>query len=601
MPLPIMTIINLSSRSSVLFFVQWLIVFFFFSACKKNDVPEKGEILSFTIEAARNNEIITKDIPGTIEGNKILLFIPQAIVLNNVYVTCKFKGEHLYVNYILLDDTDRGLIIDSSTVFTVINKKGELFDYTIVLNEYEDPELVFNSFSIEKSKNPGLRGDVLFGIIGDTIYGSLDPDMHDLIPTLSTGSQDISVNTAALQDIPEKIDFSREVTYILTSSTGFRKAYYVKIGWNKRVLVPHIYINTEGGVNITSKNNYVNAQITIDGRDVYNNYTGTTRIKGRGNSTWGYRKKPYRLKLDKKEALLGLSSEKDWVLLANYLDETHMLNAVAMKTGRLLEMPYTNNIIPVELTINGAYKGLYMFTEQVEAEKNRVNVGDGGVLIESDKNFDEPWQFKSASYDLPVMLKYPDLKSGEELVPIRLQFEQMEALVAAPDFPNNNYLDYIDESSVANYLVVYLLTDNEEINHPKSTFIYKTNTGKYTMGPIWDFDWAFGYDDLTRHFSSYDSPLFVSSLSPGTLFFARLLSDPRIQEMVRQRWADFRAHKLADLLNFIDEYSELIEGARYYDYQLWKRGDADFTSETARLKTWLQNRASYLDKYIGDL
>jgi hypothetical protein len=596
-----MTIINLSSKSSAHFFVQWLIVFFSFSACKKNDVPEKSEILSFTIEAARNNEILTKDITGTIEGNKILLSVPRGVLLKNAYVTCKFKGEHLYVNYTLLDYTDRGLVIDSSTVFTVINKKGNLFDYTIVLNEYEDPELVFNSFSIEKSKNPGLRGDILFEIIGDTIYGSLDPDMHELIPALSTGAQDISVNAATLQDIPERIDFSREVTYTLTSSTGFRKAYFVKISWNKEVLIPHIYINTEGGVGINSKTNYVNAEITIDGRNVYNNYTGTTRIRGRGNSTWGYPKKPYRLKLDKKEALFGLSSEKDWVLLANYLDETHMMNAVAMKTGKLLEMPYTNNIIPVELTLNGEYKGLYMFTEQVEAEKNRVNVGDGGVLIELDKNFDEPWQFKSASYDLPVMLKYPDLTSDEELIPIRSEFEQMETLVAAPDFPNNNYLNYIDGSAVANYFVVYLLTDNKEINHPKSTFIYKTNTGKYTMGPIWDFDWAFGYDGATRHFSSYDSPLFVSSSSPGMLFFTRLLSDPQIQEMVRQQWADLNAHKLTDLLNFVDEYSELIEGARYYDYQLWKVGEADFASETTRLKTWLQNRASYLDKYIGSL
>ncbi len=58
---------------------------------------------------------------------------------------------------------------------------------------------------------------------------------------------------------------------------------------------------------------------------------------------------------------------------------------------------------------------------------------------------------------------------------------------------------------------------------------------------------------------------------------------------------------IAILLNFVDKYSALIEDARYYDYQLWKRGEADFTSETARLKTWLQNRASYLDMYIGSL
>ncbi len=583
------------------FFALFLIISFFaFSACRKDHAPEKGEMLSFIIEANKNDALLDLDMTAAIEANTIALPVPQGVALKNVHITCKFKGETLYVNNVALDIADNQVEINNNTVLTVKTKGGGLFDYKIALSEYEDPELAISTYSVEKSKNPELRADVHFEIAGDTIYGSLDPDYPMLLPTFSSASQQININ-GAVQNEVAAVNFDGEITYSLVSSKGFKKNYFVKVNWNKKVAIPHIYITTEGNAGITSKENYVQADISIDGRNIYSNYTGTTKIKGRGNSTWGYPKKPYRLKLDSKASLLGLSAEKDWVLLANYLDGTNMLNAIAMKTGKLLDIPYANNIIPVELTLNGEYKGLYMFTEQVEVESNRVNAGDGGVLLELDTNFDEPWQFKSASYNLPVMIKYPDLASEDELAPLRLQFEQMEALVAAPDFPDNNYLDYIDGASVASYLIVYLLTGNEEINHPKSTYIHKTSTGKYTMGPIWDFDWAFSYEGSNRHFSSYSRPLFWSSSSNGTRFFTRLLSDPQIKEMIRQKWSDFKTGKLTELLAFADEYSNLIEGARHYDYQLWKRGGADFTNEVSNLKTWLNNRVSYLNTYIGGL
>ena len=584
------------------FFVSFLIVCYFsFSACRKKDqTPERGVVLSFIIEAGKNNALLNQDIAATIEVNKIVLPVPRGILLNNVHITCKFKGDTLYINNVVLDTAGKQEI-NNNTVLTIRTRGGGRFDYKIVLNEYEDPELVISAYSVEKSKNPELRTDVHFEIMGDTIYGRLDPDHPGLIPTFSSISQSVHINGAVQNEPVSAVNFNGEVVYSLASSKGFKKNYFIKISWNKKVAIPHLYIITEGNADITSKNNYLQADISIDGRNIYSDYTGTTRIKGRGNSTWGLPKKPYRLKLDSKASLLGLSTEKDWVLLANYLDGTDMLNAIAMKLGKLLNMPYTNNIIPVELTLNGTYKGLYMFTEQVEAESSRVNTGDEGVLLELDKNFDEPWQFKSASFNLPVMVKYPDVTSNEELTTIKAQFEQMEALIAAPDFPGNNYLDLIDGGSVADYLIVYMLTDNEEINHPKSTYIYKTSTGKYTMGPIWDFDWAFGYEGSNTHFSSYSRPLFWSSSSVGTLFFSRFLSDPQIKEMVRQKWSDFKSGKLTELLAFADEYSTLIEGARYYDYQLWKRGVADFTNEVSNLKTWLNNRVSYLDTYIGSL
>jgi hypothetical protein len=358
---------------------------------------------------------------------------------------------------------------------------------------------------------------------------------------------------------------------------------------------PKLDIVTQGNVGINSKDTYVTASLTLDGTTDSSSFKGAAQIKGRGNTSWSFPKKGYKFKLDEKSGLMGMAPEKDWVLLANYLDGTHLLNAVAMKTGQLLELPFTNHIEPLEVNLNGQYLGLYMLTEQIEVKKNRVNIGDEGILLELDQYYDEPWKFRSIAFNLPVMVKHPELKSAAELAPIQAQFEQLEALVARADFPSNNYEDFIDVESLAGFFLVCLLTDNRELNHPKSTFLYKTKTGKWTMGPIWDFDWAFAYEGTLRHFSSFNKTLFSAPRGAGSNFFFKLMYAPAVKTAMQQKWATFKAQKLPELLTYIDQYAAKIEAARARDFQRWQRGGFDFREDVFKLRTWLKNRADFID------
>lgn len=357
-----------------------------------------------------------------------------------------------------------------------------------------------------------------------------------------------------------------------------------------------INFDTNGSVPIVSKEDYVEGVLTVNGQSEYDDLVIEAKIRGRGNSTWGLPKKPYKIKLSSDASVLGMAPEKDWVLLANYIDGTHLLNAVGMKIGQLLEMPFTNTMIPVEVTINKAYRGLYMLTEQVEVKTNRVNVGDDGLLLNLDTNYDEEWQFRSAAYDLPITVKFPKEMDATTLTSIQSQFETLEALVAQEDFPNNQYLDYIDDVSIAKYMIVYMLTGNEEINHPKSTYIHKTSGGKFTMGPIWDFDWGFAFEGSFQHFSRFDRPLFWSpSTKSGTQFFSRLLSDPKIEVLFKEHWGVFKADHLAELMTYIDVYADKIQGAKARDLRLW--GAAN--TEVSALKNWLENRVLYIDDFTN--
>ncbi len=457
-------------------------------------------------------------------------------------------------------------------------------------------------FLIEKEKNEWLAEDIMFEIKGDSILATA-PNIYrkTLIPTFATTATNVTVGGEAQNSGTSANDFSEVVTYTVASSQGMQKNYFVKINWSRRDSVPHIYINTQGNVSITSKDTYVNATILIDGKEEYPDYSGTTQIRGRGNSTWSFPKKPYRLKLTTKSELFGLSAERDWVLLANYLDPTLLLNAVAMQIGKHLQIPYVNNIIPVNVTLNGNYIGAYNFTEQVEVEDNRVNVGDNGLLLELDTNYDEDYKFFSTSYSLPVMLKYPDLDNSNQLTPIAQQFNQMESLVADAAFPNNNYKDFIDIESVANFLLVNFLTDNQEPNHPKSTYIHKLPAGKFTMGPIWDFDWAYGYEGNYVHFANATTPYFWTTRNPvpaGTRFFMQFFKDPQFVTLLKQKWTTYKTTHFPALLKFVDETASYIESSKNADRLVWGTGNAVFMNDITRLKNWLNSRAAFLDTYL---
>ncbi len=461
-------------------------------------------------------------------------------------------------------------------------------------------------FVIEKEKNEFLSENIQFVVKGGSILATaLNIYRKTLIPTFTTTASSVTVAGELQNSGTSAIDFTSIVTYTVTSSQGSQKNYFVKINWVKGGNLPHIYINTQDNTPITSKKSYVNATIAIDGKGEYADYNGTTQIRGRGNSTWSLPKKPYRLKLTTKAELFGLSAERDWVLLANYLDPTLMLNTVAMKIGQQLEIPYTNNMIPVDVTLNGNYVGSYNFTEQIEVEDNRVNVGKNGLLLELDTNFDEDYKFYSQNYSLPVMLKYPDLDNNDQLTPIAQQFNQLESLIADATFPNNNYKELIDVESVADFLIVQFLTDNQESNHPKSTYINKTATGKYRMGPLWDYDWAYGYESGMVHFQSATLPYFWGQHyrpnTAGTKFFKRFMDDPTFVTVIKQKWTNYKANHFANLISFIDTRAKELELSKASDRVVWGTGDPIFKNDVNRLKNWLAARVAYIDTYLQGL
>ena len=395
-----------------------------------------------------------------------------------------------------------------------------------------------------------------------------------------------------------EIDFASPVTYQFVMRNGEVVRYILTLDF---ILIPQFTITTEDPsvTEIPSKDYYLNATLTVDGKGIYENYTGKTEVKGRGNSTWGYPKKPYRLKLDKKSEICGLGKAKNYILLANHIDPTLMLNSVAFKVGQLLNIPFTNHAIPVDVVLNGKYKGSYLLTEQIEIKENRVDLDENNsVMWELDSYFDEDPKFKSEAFNLPVMVKDPDLTT-EQFEYWKKDFNAFTVQFAKEPLEGNMYVDMIDIESVAKYLITFNLVHNMEINHPKSIFIHKEGKGKYVMGPIWDFDWAYDYEGKETHFGSYETPLFSDDMNGvGTAFFQRFLQDSRVRTIYKEVWQDFKSNKLNELLQYIDDQAKLIKPSVTRNSELWEN-TRSFDAKVIELKNWLKNRAEYIDGEVN--
>jgi CotH kinase protein len=338
--------------------------------------------------------------------------------------------------------------------------------------------------------------------------------------------------------------------------------------------------------------------LSISGIKKYESSNEKIRIKGRGNSTWGFPKKPYHIEFVNSKDMFSFGADKDWLLIANYLDDNHILNATAFTIADALQMPYTSKFIPVEVVINGTYQGLYLLTEQIEKEKNRVNIDEGGVILEMDTYFNDEFKFRSKTYNLPVNIKYPKTMDAAKLNSIKLDFDIMESKVASIEFPNTNYADYFDTESLCNYLIAYYLTDNQEINHPKSIFLHKNSTGKFQMGPVWDFDWAYSFEYGGKHFNYPSGDLFWSNPSSGTNFYKRFLQDPKVKAQFKLKWTDFRSKKFASVIDFIDVYSKSIKVARLRDINKWNKSQKDYSTELSNMKFWLNSKANFIDNMV---
>lgn len=573
-----------------------------FSACKDEEpsISSTKELLNFSILKSDNQGKVANDVEASIQGSVITLPLDKYDDLKSLIAVFEYNGKSITIDGVEQESGVTSNDYSQPLVFTVEAEDGSKQQYTVEIALKDTG--VLSAFRFLKKNNAFLTADVSSSIGEESIIPLVTFSQSELIPTFTTNAVKVLVGEVEQKSGMTKNDFSSPVVYQFIMRNGETFQYTVKAEFLLSA-IPELTITTTDPsiAEIPSKDYYLEGTLAVNGRGGYEDYTGKTEVKGRGNSTWGYPKKPYRLKLNKKAEICGLGKAKNYVLLANHLDPTLMLNSVAFKIGRLLELPFTNHAIPVDVVLNGIYKGSYLLTEQIEVKENRVDLDENNsVMWELDSYWDDEPKFKSTAFNLPVMVKDPDLTT-EQFEYWKKDFNAFTTQFAKEPLEGNSYIDMIDIESVAKFLITFNLVHNMEINHPKSVFLHKEGNGKYVMGPIWDFDWAYDYEGTSNHFGRYNTPLFSSSMNGvGTAFFQRFLQDSRVKAIYKRTWQDFKNNKLDALLQYVDDYAVMLKPSVERNSELWEN-TRSFDTKVKELKTWLRNRADYIDSEVSKL
>jgi len=372
--------------------------------------------------------------------------------------------------------------------------------------------------------------------------------------------------------------------------------------------------------------------------DPPNEYSGRIIIERRGESSYGFAKRSYRIELQKEDgsnnnvSLLGLPEENDFVLYGPYSDKTMIKNVLAYalyrRTGRWA--PRTRYI---EVILNNEYQGVYVLTEKLKRDKNRVDIDrldsedtsavdiSGGYILRRDKTDGVPaeaWWRSPVNQPYHERMWYQYFDPGyEELTPeqtkyIRDWMKGFDEVMSATEFDNSRdgYRKYIDVQSFIDMMFINEITKGID-NYLFSTYFYKENDedgGQLVAGPPWDYNLGYGNLDYGDDWNAKESYGWCYTQGSRVYWFERLMEDSVYQSQVYCRWAEFRENIFSDesVMAFIDSCVTVLGDAvarnfrRYptlgqYVWPAIEPYPTTYEGEIENLKTWLLARLSWMD------
>ena len=408
--------------------------------------------------------------------------------------------------------------------------------------------------------------------------------------------------------------------FILTAFGAFGQdiSLIEKLKQNK---ISIIEINTLGGAQIVSKEDYLTASYTLY---TYKNgsYTvssDSTEIKGRGNSTWNWPKKPFRLKLKTAKSLLSMPSNRHWALLANFSDKTLSRNKVAMDLGGFWGLPYNPRSDVVELVVNGWHWGSYQLIEVPKVATDRINITainsksgtpSGGVIFELDGRLGEQYSFWTNQYQ-PITIKDPDdlntsnpSIASQHLSYLSNIFRNAEDVLFSDNFtdPINGYPKYIDTSSVYNWYLTQEIFKNIDLSR-YSVFFYNDpkNNNKITFGPLWDFDMSSGV---------LEDPYGIRGTE--NLWISRMYEDPAFLNAVKKKWISKRTGLLQFITRKINDNARKLHYSQQTNFNFWNQfygvisdeyttfnQERSYDDDIFHFKKWMNQRVTWLDQQFA--
>jgi hypothetical protein len=573
-----------------------------------------------------------------------LLFIAFASVLLN---TSGISGQTAFkIQPTHIIGTAYSVNYDNNSISTTVNIKSNVFDGNLntIFASYDrsntwvglDLEEKHVITQVAYCPRQGLPQRLELGVF----EGANHPDFGDAV---------------LLCVIPGKPEENKMTLQAVDNSRGFRYVRYVgphdarcniaelefygykSEGDDSRLAqitnIPDVVIHTADAKDITSKEVYVKGIVSFISKGGTEVYADSLEIRGRGNASWDFAKKPYRMKLATKARILGNPAEaRNWTLISNHGDKTLMRNLLAFELSKTLEMPYTPAGQPVNVYLNGEYKGCYQLCDHIDVRKNRVDVKEmkpadisgedltGGYLIEIDAYASSEDKWFNSNRGVPVTVKSPDSDeiAYQQFYYIREHFNLWEAAIQAYNYTNPvaGFRKYMDTKTFIRHFLVGEMSGNTDTYW--SMYMYKQRgDDRFYFGPVWDFDLAFENDNRIYPVCGWGESgdwLFRRGSSAGNTrdLVNRLLSDPEFYRELQHTYSDYRDWgRLTEekLLAVVDDYAALMDASQKMNFTRWdilntkihqnNQPAGSYSGEVYIVKDYIRKRFAWMDKQLN--
>ena len=541
-----------------------------------------------------------------------------------------------------------------------------------VTQEYHTPssEKSITSLSIKKDCNTALKSDIDFTYDHNTKTFSamylkwIDGENPELLkPTFECNGAEVLINGEAIQSGNTAVSFAEDFKVTVKAEDGSLAEYTISLNCPQiNTELPVLHMRPDQL--ISGKDNYVDTYIQL-----YDKTAGSTgegwwdsaekgkiEMRGRGNSTWGLPKKPFRMKFKEKFSPIGLNhaKEKSWVLLAHDMDKSLIRTHIAFEYSRVMfnaNEKYHHekclNFTPCSRFINvyytgkyhysdtgktvdldGEYIGVYQMSDQMERSNGRIAVEKleaadgnnaekitGGYIVETDLHDGNRY---TALKNLKLTYKYP---KDDDFDPAQYDYitdflNTVEDHLYSNDFkdPNNGWRKHMDEKSLADFIIIKEFAG--DMDGYISTYMYKRRGyDKLFFGPIWDCDKGWDNDVRVPH-SEYQPQqslmIYAGFWMPSVEsndWFQQVWNDAEFRKFVAARWAAKKDELKAVTDKVLDELPAQMSKALEANYTVWKfnyqysseaRPPAEtYEKEIERIRSLSAKREALLDSQFN--
>ena len=370
--------------------------------------------------------------------------------------------------------------------------------------------------------------------------------------------------------------------------------------------LPRIVIETEDFAGVRDRETEIPSHLQIYGEKAPESEVYELTVRGRGNSSFKMPKYGLKLEFKDKVKLFGMPKNRDWALIANYGDKTHLRNYMMTRLSEWLGAKYTPRMQFVELYLNRKYMGLYLLSESIKVAKNRVNIeeNDTTFLVEKEdsKKFDPPYVQSDNGYYYHI--KSPKNPSPETEELLLDHIKAFENFAMRPyRYNSNEIVEWIDLDDYLLFYWVHEYSKNEDGNFARSVHFTWKKGEPIHFGPLWDFDLAFG--NASREQNKAPEEWYIRRYRLNYYILQNSLVDSAAVVYWKEHRETFKA-----LIDSVPLYRSIIDKAIENEYRRWpvmkntenwalKDPYDSYDEAVETMIEWMKQRYQWIDKEIG--